>query len=146
VFAAADEAGVAYQDVKGLDVDAVKRRLFGQAPARVDARVSPDFATVHEELGRPGVTLVMLWGEYVAACRGEGRAPFRYSSFCDHYRRWAADKKVSLRIPREPGRTVEVDWAGDPMVFADPGSGVERKAYLFVTAWPYSAYVSMTTE
>ena len=45
-----------------------------------------------------------------------------------------------MRIPRTPGEAIEVDWAGDPMSYADPLTGASVKAWLFVAALPYSAY------
>ncbi len=45
-----------------------------------------------------------------------------------------------MRIQRSPGESVEVDWAGDPMVFADPLTGELRQAWVFVAALSYSAY------
>jgi hypothetical protein len=32
----------------------------------------------------------------------------------------------------EDGERIEVDWAGDPMTYIDPGSGEAKEAYLFV--------------
>lgn len=73
-FTAADSAGVG----------------FGQVaePVRPDSgRAPPDFEYVHRELGRPSVTLLVLWNEYVAKCRSTGEVPYQYSFFNDQYRR-----------------------------------------------------------
>lgn len=47
---------------------------------------------------------------------------------------------ASMRIQRNPGESVEVDWAGDPMVYADPLTGEPRQAWVFVAALSFSAY------
>jgi hypothetical protein len=47
---------------------------------------------------------------------------------------------ASMRIQRSPGESVEVDWAGDPMWFADPLSGTPTQAWVFVAALSFSAY------
>lgn len=39
-----------------------------------------------------------------------------------------------MRIQRTPGESIEVDWAGDAMSFADPLSGAPTDAWLFVAA------------
>ncbi|MDY6871866.1 MAG: IS21 family transposase, partial [Actinomycetota bacterium] len=66
------------------------------APIRPDSdRVQPDFEHVHRELGRPSVTLLLLWNEYVAACRASGGVPYRYSFFNEQYRRWWANRSRS---------------------------------------------------
>jgi len=68
----------------------------------------PDWATVHQELTRKGVTLALLWQEYKAE-RPDG---YQYSSFCDHYRVWAGRLSVSLRQRHVPGEKLFGDYAG----------------------------------
>jgi transposase len=103
-------------------------------------RVAPDFEHVHRELARPSVTLLLLWNEYVAACRATGGVPYRYSYFNEQYRRWVSSTGASMRIQRDPGESIEVAWAGDPMSFADPVTGDPVQAWLFVAALSFSAY------
>lgn len=45
-----------------------------------------------------------------------------------------------MHIQRDPGESIEVDWAGDPMQFVDPVTGVLSEAWLFVAACSFSAY------
>jgi transposase len=90
VFAAATAAGVGFGEVADLAAEEVRRLLLPE-PVRPDSdRVTPDFGHVHRELGRPSVTLLLLWNEYVAACRESGGVPYRYSFFNEQYRRWVA--------------------------------------------------------
>src|ERR1700742_5128281 len=51
--------------------------LYRQAAAR-SSYVPPDYARIHQELKRKGVTLQLLWEEHVAA---HGDAAHRYSQF-----------------------------------------------------------------
>jgi len=140
VFAAANAAGVGFGEVADLAADEVRHRLL-PAPIKADSdRVQPDFEYVHRELGRPSVTLLLLWNEYVAACRAAGGVPYRYSFFNEQYRRWVAATGASMRIVRTPGESVEVDWAGDAMSFADPLTGAATQAWLFVAALSFSAF------
>ena len=140
VFAAANAAGVGFGEVADLAADEVRHRLL-PAPIKADSdRVQPDFEYVHRELGRPSVTLLLLWNEYVAACRAAGGVPYRYSFFNEQYRRWVAATGASMRIVRTPGESVEVDWAGDAMSFADPLTGAATPAWLFVAALSFSAF------
>lgn len=45
----------------------LERRLFPPPPmVPIEARMVPDWSTVHQELRRPGVTLMLLWEEYRA--------------------------------------------------------------------------------
>ena len=69
-----------------------------------------------------------------------GRGRYRYSFFNEQYRRWVASTGASMHIQRDPGESIEVDWAGDPMSFADPVTGAPVDAWLFVAALSFSAY------
>ncbi len=73
VFTAANSAGVGFGQVADLGADEVRTLLLPE-PARPDSdRAAPDFEYVHRELGRPSVTLLVLWNEYVAKCRATRR-------------------------------------------------------------------------
>lgn len=65
---------------------------------------------------------------------------YRYSFFNEQYRRWVGSTGASMHIQRDPGESIEVDWAGDPMQFVDPVTGVLSEAWLFVAACSFSAY------
>src|SRR4051812_31876393 len=78
----AGAAGLTWTVVADLDEAGLERRLLGRGGA--DERlVEPDFAHVHVELRRKGVTLMLLWAEYRAA--NEGRRTWAYTQFCGHY-------------------------------------------------------------
>jgi transposase len=140
VLAAAGTAGVGFGEVADLGADEVRHLLLPE-PARPDSdRVTPDFEHVHRELARPLVTLLLLWNEYVATCRASGGVPYRYSFFNEQYRRWVTSTGASMHVQRDPGESVEVDWAGDAMSFADPLTGEAVDAWLFVAALSFSAY------
>ena len=65
-----------------VDDATLEVRLYPETPPIT--RIIPDWATVHQELTRKGVTLALLWQEYQAAHPG-----YQYSRFCDRYRRLA---------------------------------------------------------
>ena len=96
VFAAATTAGVGFGEVAELGADEVRRLLLPDPSAPVSDRAAPDFEYVHRELGRPSVTLLLLWNEYVARCRQSGEVPYQYSFFNEQYRRWAKATMTSL--------------------------------------------------
>jgi transposase len=140
VFAAANAAGVGFGEVADLGADEVRHLLLPEPAKAVSDRVTPDFEHVHRELARPSVTLLLLWNEYVAGCRAAGGVPYRYSFFNEQYRRWVASTGASMHVQRSPGESIEVDWAGDAMSFADPLTGARADAWLFVAALSFSAY------
>lgn len=139
---------VDYKQILRLRAEGVSQRGIADAlglllpePTKPDSdRAAPDFEHVHRELARPSVTLLLLWNEYVAKCRETGEVPYQYSFFNEQYRRWVKSTGASMRIQRDPGESIEVDWAGDSMVFADPVTGEPVDAWVFVAALSYSAY------
>ena len=140
VFAAAKASGVGWEQVADLAADEVRHLLLPE-PVKPDSdRAVPDFEHVHRELARPSVTLLLLWNEYVATCRQRDEVPYQYSFFNEQYRRWMRSTGATMRIARDPGEQVEVDWAGDAMSFLDPVTGDSVDAWLFVSALSYSAY------
>ena len=62
-------------------------------PAGRVERPIPDWARVHAERRRKGVTLALLWHEYKAV-HPEG---LQYSQFCERYRTWRGRLDVVMR-------------------------------------------------
>jgi transposase len=140
VVTAANAAGVGFEQVADLSPQEVRGMLLPEPTATVSDRAVPDFEHVHRELGRSGVTLLLLWNEYVAGCRETNHVPYQYSFFNEQYRRWMKATGATMRIARDPAEQIEVDWAGDAMSFADPLTGEPVRAWLFVAALSFSAY------
>lgn len=122
-------SGLAWPLPGDLDEAALEQRLFAY-PERVPVhgRAQPDWAVVHQELRRTGVTLHLLWLEYKAAIP-DG---YQYTQFCHHYHTWAARIDPVLRQTHAPGERVFVDYAGPTIPVLDVTTGEERQAQLFV--------------
>ena len=86
----------------------LERRLFPPPPVPIETRVVPDWSTVHQELRRPGVTLMLLWEEY-RATHPQG---FGYSWFCKSYEAWSGKLDVVMRQTHRAGEKLFVDYAG----------------------------------
>ena len=63
----AEVAGVDCAVADGLSDEALEARLYRPAVARSSYQLAPDFGIVHQELKRPGVTLMLLLEEYASA-------------------------------------------------------------------------------
>lgn len=55
-----------------------------------------DYEVVHKELKSVGVTLKMLWNDYVIVCQKDGVLPCGYTKYCEGYRDFS--KKVNLLL------------------------------------------------
>ncbi|MBQ6480360.1 MAG: IS21 family transposase [Anaerolineaceae bacterium] len=115
--------------------------LFPEKFASLPYYAMPDFAKIHRDLAKNGVNLTLLHEEYTNQCIVEGKVPYKYTQFCEKYRRWAKVSKATMRIQHKPGDKMEVDWAGDTLPIHEPLTGEISKGYLFVAALPCSFYV-----
>jgi transposase len=129
-------AGLTYPLPTGLSEAEVEMLLYPPSAPSKTLRPEPDWAGVHRELRRKGVTLDLLWQEY----KGEHPDGYQYSSFCDHYRAWAGRLSVSLRQTHAPGEKLFVDYAGPTVPVTDPLTGEIRQAAIFVAVLGASNY------
>ena len=58
-------AGLDWQAIAAMDEVTLERRLLA-SPRPSDTYAQPDYGRIHQELGRKGVTLTLLWEEYCA--------------------------------------------------------------------------------
>lgn len=115
----------------GLTDAAIEALLFPAPPA--DAATTypkPDWAHVHRELRKPGVTLSLLWEEYREA-HPQG---YGYSRFCELYRRWEGKLAPMMHQHHVAGEALYVDYAGQTFEIVDPETGEVCQAQFFVAA------------
>jgi transposase len=133
----AADAGLGWPLPDDLDDGALERQLYSQPSARASAYVEPDYAVVHQELKRKGVTLTLLWEEYRASV---GTAAFQYTAFCTRYKGWAGKLKRSMRQIHRAGEKLFADYAGPTMPVIDADTGEIRSASIFVAVLGASSY------
>lgn len=117
-----------------LDETALDAQLFrrGELPPSA-TRPVPDWATVHQELKRKGVTLQLLWAEHKEAAAEPARC-YQYTQFCRLYHAWAGTLEPVLRQVHVAGERLFVDYAGPTMPVVDPRTDEIREAQIFVGA------------
>lgn len=126
----AQAAGLAWPLAETLTEAELDERLYRREtplPIRT-TRPIPDFATLHAELARPGVTRLLLWQEYKAA-HPDG---WQYSVFCEQLKRWRLTQEPVLRQHHAPGDKLFVDYAGQTVPITDRHTGEIREAQIFV--------------
>ncbi len=131
-LALAAAAGLHWQTVRAWDERQLLARLLPREAASTPV-VVPDWGRIHLELGRKGVTLMLLWEEYVAA-HAEQRT-WRYTQFCEHYKAFAQRLKRSMRQQRRAGEKLFIDFAGPTVPLVDGG-----RAHVFVGAMGVSSF------
>jgi len=137
----ARDAGVSWAVATTLSDDELRARLYPPPRPRSSSRAEPDFAALHQELKRPGVTLQLLWEEYRTQCSAAGGPQaYRYSAFCEKYRAWAKRLKRSMRQIHPGGERLFVDYAGQTVPVVDALTGEIRRAQVFVAVLGASNY------
>ena len=121
-------AGLTWPLATELDGGALQSCLYRREVALATAVPAPDFAGVHRELARRGVTRWLLWQEFKAA-HPDG---VQYTAFCNQYRRWLATQELVFRQVHLPGDKLFVDYAGQTVAIIDRLSGELRYAQIFV--------------
>ena len=100
----------------------------------------PDYAYVHKELQRSGITLNLLWLEYCDQCRAAGEIPYQSTQFNKYYADYLTKVNATMHLNHKPGEVMQVDWAGDTAAVIDTDTGEIIPAYVFVATLPYSGY------
>jgi transposase len=131
----AKSAGLDWAGVQSLTDVELDARLHGSG-GRDPRRIYPDCAWIHTERKRPGVTLELLHQEYLE------RHPdgYRYTAFCDHYRRWLKRRRLTMRQVHKAGEKLFVDYAGTKPEIVDPRTGEVIPVELFVAVSGASNY------
>ena len=115
----------------------LERMLFARTAGDVrGSYAQPDWAYIHAELRRKGVTLALLWEEY-RAVHPDG---YGYSRFCELYTRWEGKLSPVMRQRHAAGERLFVDYAGATIDVACPETGEVRQAQLFVATLGASNY------
>ena len=96
----------------------------------------PDFAQVHQELKRKGMTLQLLWEEYAQAHPQH----YSYSRFTVRYRQWRGAQQLSMRQVHLAGDKLFIDYCGPTLEVVNPNTGELRSAQVFVAVLGASAY------
>jgi len=136
-LARARVAGLSWPLPEDLDDAALERRLFPEVPVLgPEERFVPDWAEVHRERARKGVTLQLLWEEYKQA-HPDG---YQYSRFSDLYRAWRSELDLPMRQTHKAGEKLFVDYCGQTLPITDKATGRVREAQVFVAVLGASNY------
>lgn len=132
----AGKAGLSWQDAEALSEGELEERLYGRPAAQVSGRAEPDPKWLHQELKKVGVTLELLHLEYLQ----EHPEGYKYTAFCERYRRWRKARALVLRQEHRAGEKLFIDFSGKRPHYLDPTSGARVEVELFVAVLGASSY------
>jgi transposase len=133
VLGRAEKAGITWPIVLS------DKQLMSMLYPPVENKTSPpepDIEYIFCEMKKKSVTLMLLWEEY----KEKHPDGIMYTQFCERYRNFKKNNKISMHKEHKAGGEVEVDWAGDTMSYVEPQTGKIRSAYIFVAVLPASSY------
>ncbi len=111
-----------------LSDDQLEQRLYEAAPQPKSDRNMPSMEYLHQELHKTGVTLQLLHIEYLE----QNPDGYRYTQFCEYYRRWLKKNKLSMTQIHPAGKRMFVDYSGKRPEIVDAETGECTKVELFV--------------
>lgn len=135
--------GVTWERVEKMtdaELEALMFRDDGRNVAATRAHI--DYGHVHQELHQSGVTLQLLWSEYLegVAAREDGTKPYQYSQFCELYGAWRSRLQPSMRMIHRAGEKAFIDYSGKKPRVWDRETGEAREVELFVMVLGASSY------
>ncbi|MFH0985142.1 MAG: IS21 family transposase [Candidatus Omnitrophota bacterium] len=131
----AQEAGLDWDKIAAMS-DASLERLVRGTPLATVAKPLPDYACVHQEMKKKGVTLELLWQEYKEA-HPDG---YQETQFRQYYHAFTKTLRLSLRQTHKAGSTLFVDYAGQTVPIHDRNTGGMTQAQIFVAVLGASNY------
>jgi transposase len=135
---AARAAGLSWPLPDDLSDRQLRELLFPDKHREVaPEKIAPDFALVHQELKRKGVTRYLLWEEYAAQYQ---ERHYSYTRFTELYRDYCRRLRLSMRQTHRAGEKLFVDYAGPTAEVINPETGQARRAQIFVAVLGASNY------
>jgi transposase len=95
------------------------------------------FKYAESELGKTGVTRLLLWNEYLQK-HPDGYA---YSQYCDQFKQYLKHKDVSMHLEYNPADIMMIDFAGKKQYYVDTSTGERMECEVFVAILPFSGLI-----
>src|SRR4051794_34659787 len=96
----AQRIGLDWSSASELSDEELEKRLYPPAAkVPISERPAVDWALVHTELKKKGVTLQLLWEEY----RQQEPRGYGYSRYCELYSQWRTRSDLSMRQVHRAG-------------------------------------------
>ena len=91
------QQGMTWDDIQDMTDDGLYDILYPKKFRRTTNYVPVDYAYVHSELKKTGVTMKLLWEEYRDRCVSEGREYFAYPAFTVNYYKYTGDQPYTAQ-------------------------------------------------
>ena len=126
-----EKNGLSFQELESKN-DTELLILFGFTEKKKHVRANnleKQFLYYTKELKKTGVTLKVLWEEYISKYP-DG---YSYSQFCFNFAKLCDSKNVSMHITHKAGDKSFVDFTGKKFSIRDRSSGVDTQVETFIS-------------
>lgn len=129
------DSGLKYDQIKELSDSNLMELLFGKKEssekAEILIKMFPIFA---KELKKKGVTLQLLWEEYIEQ-HPDG---LRSSQFNYHFNKWSDDEEISMHMDHKAGEKMYIDYTGKKLEITNRVTGEKIPVEVYVAILPAS--------
>ena len=125
-----------YDELKDLSYNEIISNLFPSLEKKYKFN-PPNFAYIHKELRRKGVTLELLHEEYATS---NPNGYYGYTWFCNEYKKYSKKVNISMRQVHVAGEKLFIDFSGMTMNVVDKDTGEINKVQIFVAVLGTSDY------
>lgn len=136
----ANEVGLTWPLTESQKESDIEKQLHSKKSAankHDEARPLPDWHVVQHELQKQkGVTLRLLWEEYIA----ENPGGYGYSWFCHFFREFKNTLAPTMRLTHIAGEKTFIDFSGLTVPWTNRHTGEIKKAEIFVAILGASNY------
>lgn len=134
-IAAYKKSGLNLAEISALKDSDLEQRFYSKKePSSKADFLKQKFPYYAKELKKKGVTLQLLWEEYIK----ENPDGLRSSQFSYYFHKWKQDEKLSMHIEHKAGDKMFIDYTGHKMEIEDRKTGLKRLAEVYVAILPAS--------
>ena len=130
-------AGLDWPQIEAMDDEQLKQLLQNVRGRKQNIeKPLPDYAYIHQEMKKPGVTMYLLWQEYLEA----SPTGYKMAQFRRYYYDYIKKIDVTMRKRYKFGECMFVDYAGQTVPIHDRMTGQVSEAQIFVAVLGASNY------
>ena len=126
--------GMTYDEFTNLTDEEIKSLFLPETQKPL--KTLPDMTYINSELKRKGVTIYLLWKEYIK----DNPDGYRYTQFCHYYAEFKKTLNPVMRFNHKMGEKVFVDFSGLKPSIKNPLNGDIIEVELFVGVLGASSY------
>ncbi len=128
---------LSYEEIINMNEGKLHNLFFPENKKKAANRPVPDFEYLATEMKKKGVTLQLLYEEYI----DENPSGYSKSWFYEMYRKHVKRLQPTMRFNHKAAEKMFEDFSGDKLSYTDPTTGKQIEVELFVSVLGASSYI-----